>query len=73
MLLHLFVADVGQVRPVGRLGRVLRVDVQILEEKIINGLNGQTYISYESRIKLGHFSRKQSNAKFLSKFQFEHS
>lgn len=33
--LHLLVRDVGQVRAVSRLGRILRVDVQILED---NGL-----------------------------------
>jgi len=32
VLLHLFVADVSQVRAVGRLGRVLRVDVQVLHD-----------------------------------------
>ena len=31
MLLHLLVGDVGQVAAVGRLGRVLRVHVQVLQ------------------------------------------
>ena len=32
VLLHLLVADVRQVGAVGGLGRVLRVDVQVLKE-----------------------------------------
>ena len=33
MLLHLLIADVGQVGAVGGLGRVLWVDVQVLKRK----------------------------------------
>jgi len=31
VLLHLLVSHVGQVRPIGRLGRVLGIDVQVLK------------------------------------------
>ena len=31
VLLHLLVSHVGQMRPIGRLGRVLGIDVQVLK------------------------------------------
>merc|ERR1719370_1327211 len=32
VLLHLFISDIGEMAPVSSFGRVLRVDVEILEE-----------------------------------------
>ena len=41
MLLHLFIAHVGQVGAVGRLSRVLGIDVQVVQD---NGLTESRFV-----------------------------
>jgi len=59
MLLHLLIANVGQVGPVGWFSRVLWIDVQILKQRIFFIEMPNLIMKYE-RIKLTFFANKTS-------------